>query len=897
MHKIFVKINFSIARFLFLNVLFFYFQSSFMNKIEVKNLTKNNIDNNKSGLLLNGDFSKDDFYNIYKTLNSDFSLFMKLSIREAVNEVLKKYKYNDTKADLFVGYMSNVLKLLLKYFRNMSMNDEFCFFDSQKSRIDNKINKYIEIIDIISKDKNCKFSFDLKDFKYEIKKTLLSVCSGFNIDSDLNSADYKIKAFLWALYAAPYWKNKLKNHEDEFIFILTFPVYQNSVISTFKNIGILNSLKATLFRELKTSYGVSAVISKEIFPTFVNSKMATDIIGRRTELIKMLLNEEKNKEEIKKIKLIMEKIESIFEEMNKINVNGIKAYLSKFIPKEIPFLGIGGVNSNSLSYLFHNFREQWGSTIVYLSMGFYRAWDSYNENKNGDTSRDIVENNPFIKTIFPFIGQMSLRTTVNNEFKKQLLYSKEALKTKNNQLSKELVFFDSGKIRDSAVAMAAGNLARLHNIKISIADEAFYAQHSDSLHHRIIRGIFGDKVGPWSWAVTCNSIMSLASLYSLYEMGTGFISQFKYMSDLNKYFSLIKDIILNTKELCRAVNELYIKNNISNDEYLPELIECNESLLNKKTSKAMLNTLSLWGNGFFGKTKSIVKNIVLPGFVSRFFFQKFLRDKSLESVYSFIGAIDLALSKVSLLKSSDKRSLKFCIPKILTDNKSVKIDIKNMWYPNLYGSKPVLNTIYFGEDKKNGIIVSPTAGGKTVTLSTIITNLYMANMGIAPAESMEYTFFIKVMDNLIPTYNIGSGESNNIAERKAMKKIKTMSNKYKAIGENIIIFVDEMYKGTTPQLAVTSAFNDIKEIAPNSNLIFIMTTHFPELAKISENKDLMMKLYYLLVYEADGVFENTYLLKEDYTNDQENWWMKDFEKAKRYQEYQDKKYFLQEDSL
>jgi hypothetical protein len=882
MHKIFVKNNFSIILILFLNIIIFDYRCLFSTEIEVKSVSKKNKNKDSSGLLLNGQFSKTDFYNIYKTLNSDFCLFMKLSIREAVSLVLMQYNYSNQKSEVFVGHMSEVIKTLLKYFRKISMNEEFSFFENQRIKIESKINKHLEIFDIISNDKNCKFSPDIKEFKNDIKRVLLYSCDS-NLDSDLGSCSAKIKTLLWALYIAPLWKNKLKEHQDELIFMLAFPMYQNSILNTYKNIGISNTLKETICRELKTSYGFLTLFSREIFPTFVNSKMAIDIIGRRTELIEIFLNEEKNKQEIKKVKSTMKEIESLIGEIKKINIEGVKVYLSKFIPKEIPFIGVGGINSNFLSYLFHNFREQWGSTAMYIGRGLYGVWSNKDDNeKNKILNKNMVENNSFLKIFFPFIGQMSLRKTINSDFVNMI---------KSNNSS-------SDKDSNDLFIAKKGFLSALYNVKSSIADEAFYSQQSDSLHHKLIRGVFGNTFGPWTWAIASNSMVSFASLYYLYDIGTSFVAQVKYMSDLNKYFSLIKDIILKTKELCVGLNKIYIKNNIPYDEYLPELIECNDSLLNKKTSKMMLNMLSLWGNGFVGKTKSAINNIVFPGFVAKFFFQKFIKDKSLESIYSLIGSIDLMLSKVSLLKSSEKRSLKFCVPKIITDSKAVKLDIKNMWYPNLYGKKPVLNTIYLGEEKKNGIIVSPTAGGKTVTLSTILTNIYMSNMGIVTAESMDYTYFFIVMDNLIPSYAIGSGESNNIAERKAMKRIKNVSDYYKSIGENIIVFVDEMYKGTTPRLAVTSAFNDIKEIASNSNLIFIMTTHFPELAKISENKELMMKLYYLLVYEDDGVFENTYLLKEDLQQDNEqNWWMKDFEKAKRYQEYQDRKYFSQNDYI
>ena len=177
------------------------------------------------------------------------------------------------------------------------------------------------------------------------------------------------------------------------------------------------------------------------------------------------------------------------------------------------------------------------------------------------------------------------------------------------------------------------------------------------------------------------------------------------------------------------------------------------------------------------------------------------------------------------------------------------------------------------------ILVSPVAGGKTVLLSTILSNLYLMNIGISTAKKLESNYFLNIIDHLFHEYVIGGGISQHLAERKSMEKIKSIINK----NERSIAIIDEIYKGTQPELAVHQALEDLKSILPKKNIIIIITTHFPEIIALIKEPLYNISLFYIKVIEgAGGEFIRTFKLLP---HDEQNWWMNDIKKSARYQKW------------
>ena len=128
-------------------------------------------------------------------------------------------------------------------------------------------------------------------------------------------------------------------------------------------------------------------------------------------------------------------------------------------------------------------------------------------------------------------------------------------------------------------------------------------------------------------------------------------------------------------------------------------------------------------------------------------------------------------------------------------------------------------------------------------------------------------------------YIVGGGLSQHLAERKSMEFIETIVEKKKK--ENLIVFIDEIFRGTRPDLAIKEAFLVLPNILKRKNIITIVTTHFPEMIELTKKENLSLNLYYLIVDFISGQFYRRFLLVKD---DEKNWWVRDPSLAMLYQQ-------------
>jgi DNA mismatch repair ATPase MutS len=100
----------------------------------------------------------------------------------------------------------------------------------------------------------------------------------------------------------------------------------------------------------------------------------------------------------------------------------------------------------------------------------------------------------------------------------------------------------------------------------------------------------------------------------------------------------------------------------------------------------------------------------------------------------------------------------------------------------------------------------------------------------------------------------------------------------------LFIIFDEIYSGTNPVDAVDMAAKDLKKLLLDTYSNVIITTHFPDLAKITEIEENSMKLYYLIVEynQNTNKFINKFVLSDD---SRYGWWIQNRELRKLYNSY------------
>jgi len=184
---------------------------------------------------------------------------------------------------------------------------------------------------------------------------------------------------------------------------------------------------------------------------------------------------------------------------------------------------------------------------------------------------------------------------------------------------------------------------------------------------------------------------------------------------------------------------------------------------------------------------------------------------------------------------------------------------KNMYYPKFINNET--STIIKNDCNlnKNIIITGPNASGKTTTIkSTLINILLSQQIGCGCFDSLKMKPYDKIHCYLnIP--DTSGRDSLFQAEARRCKEIIDCINE--ETNKTHFCIFDELYSGTNPDEAITSANAFMDYIVKNKNVTCILTTHYIKLCKkLSKNnliKNYNMKT--LKINDNDN-FEYTYKL-------------------------------------
>jgi len=154
-------------------------------------------------------------------------------------------------------------------------------------------------------------------------------------------------------------------------------------------------------------------------------------------------------------------------------------------------------------------------------------------------------------------------------------------------------------------------------------------------------------------------------------------------------------------------------------------------------------------------------------------------------------------------------------------------NFKQIYYPALLDKDPVKNDI---DMKTNKIITGPNAAGKTTIIkSTLLNILFSQQIGCGFFQTATITpfDFIHTYINIPDTI---ARDSLFQAEAKKCKEILNLIKKNKD-KKHLCIF-DELYSGTNPYEAISSAYSYLKYISKYKNVRFLLTTHFIKLCNL-----------------------------------------------------------------
>ncbi len=246
---------------------------------------------------------------------------------------------------------------------------------------------------------------------------------------------------------------------------------------------------------------------------------------------------------------------------------------------------------------------------------------------------------------------------------------------------------------------------------------------------------------------------------------------------------------------------------------------------------------------------------------------KYLADKTIRSEYASlmnrIGELDVFVALAKKIDAHKDMDAQFCFASFKTDKDKPMIEAVNFWNPFIDPKIVVPNTVSLNTGaERNIILTGANTGGKSTIMKALMISILMAQTyGVAPAKSLTFTPFTKLMTYLNIVDDTGAGISSFKAE---VKRASELLNTLKALPENQFAFVtiDEIFKGTSPKNAEKLSYDFMKKMSEFKNVIFVNATHYPKLTELEQETGSVDKNYHTgVVTDEEGrVIKYTYQL-------------------------------------
>jgi hypothetical protein len=300
-------------------------------------------------------------------------------------------------------------------------------------------------------------------------------------------------------------------------------------------------------------------------------------------------------------------------------------------------------------------------------------------------------------------------------------------------------------------------------------------------------------------------------LFSIYQNIMVCVRFNNNMKTIHSHFREIKLYLDNT--LNSMNNYLDFSKDLKSHSNFNDLLKTKMSVLENINNK--IKSISEYSLYNVSKIKEI-------GRILKYFYELHTDSTYEEAMlYSlgFNGYIDCI---EGLQNNIEERKINFAI--FISENKKSIFD--KSYYACLKDNKPVKNTIKF---RKNMIITGPNASGKTTILkSTLINIIFTQQFGCGFYDSAKFSPFKHIHCYLnIP--DTSGRDSLFQAEARRCKEILDVITSNKK--DSHFCAFDELYSGTNPEEAETSAAAFMLYLQKYKNVSSLLTTHFVKVCK------------------------------------------------------------------
>ena len=252
------------------------------------------------------------------------------------------------------------------------------------------------------------------------------------------------------------------------------------------------------------------------------------------------------------------------------------------------------------------------------------------------------------------------------------------------------------------------------------------------------------------------------------------------------------------------------------------------------------------------------KKVTQIGHTMKCFYQLYKNDEfktSLSYSFGFTGYLD------NLNGVRQNMSHNYISPcKFIKGGKSKSSVTKfvDAYFPSLLHSNPVKNSYSLD---KHILITGPNAAGKTTLLKTTIFNIILSQQlgyGFYKKAKLEPYSMIHCYINIPDT---SARDSLFQAEAKRCKDILTKIDKNTSTKLRHFCVFDELYSGTNPYEAISSAYAFLKYLHKYDTVNFVLTTHFLDLCKRLDKENYMHN-YHMKIETANDDFNYTYKMEK-----------------------------------
>jgi len=189
---------------------------------------------------------------------------------------------------------------------------------------------------------------------------------------------------------------------------------------------------------------------------------------------------------------------------------------------------------------------------------------------------------------------------------------------------------------------------------------------------------------------------------------------------------------------------------------------------------------------------------------------------------------------------------------------AVNCNIDEQYYPPLLNDGPVKNNCSL---KKNMIISSPNAGGKTTMIKTTTLNiLFTQQVGCGFYENCNMKPYTHIHSYLNIPDTSGRDSLFQAESRRCKEIIDIIGTSDKATTRHFCIF-DELYSGTNPLEATKSAYAFLVYLSKFENVNFMLTTHYVSICKRLKKSESIQNYKMNVLQEEDGTIQYTYKMK------------------------------------